>query len=415
MEMCRLYFSLGYIFYALLFPSIIGIFIVLGCIHLLQRLVDVEIPYCSENSSKNVPVNHWGKGDSMSRFWSEMIKILEPYVPGEQTQMEKIVKLNTNENPYGPSPKAIEAITAATNSDLRKYPDPNGIQFLQAVANYYGINEKQVFVGNGSDEVLAHIFAAFFVGKAPILFPDVTYSFYPVYAKLYGVSFRAIPLDAKYKINVADYTGDNGGIIFPNPNAPTGIFLDVSHIEQLLAANPDSVVVIDEAYVDFGAQSCVSLLKKYPNLLVVQTLSKSRCLAGLRVGFAMGSAELIEGLRRVKDSFNSYPVDRLALAGAVASLSDDKYFKETTEQIVYNRKMLSQGLQKLGFSVLDSKANFVFATHKKDAIWIQEQLRERTILVRHFATPRTEQYLRITVGTYKEMKILLAAMEEILN
>ncbi|MBN2342400.1 MAG: histidinol-phosphate transaminase [Deltaproteobacteria bacterium] len=351
----------------------------------------------------------------MSRFWSEVTKSLEPYVPGEQPQLANIIKLNTNENPYGPSPKVIQAISEQTTADLRKYPEPDSDALKQAVAGYWRIAPKQVFVGNGSDEVLAHVFMAFFKGEAPILFPDVTYSFYPVYCGLYQIPFEQIPLTDQFRIDVATYQRKNGGIIFANPNAPTGVALKRTDIEELLRQNTDSVVVIDEAYVDFGAESCVPLINSYPNLLVVQTVSKSRCLAGLRVGFACGSEELIEGLERVKNSFNSYPVDRLASAGAIAAFEDTKYFEETTEQIIYNRKMLTDGLKKLGFTVLPSKANFVFTSHPKGAERIKDELREQSIVVRHFQGARTSDFLRITVGAYREMKTLLAALEQIVK
>ena len=352
----------------------------------------------------------------MSRFWSDVTKALDPYVPGEQPQLENIVKLNTNENPYGPAPGVLEAISEQTSGELRKYPDPNAVTLKRTIAEYHGIDEKQVFVGNGSDEVLAHLFVAFFKGKQPILFPDISYSFYPVYCKLYEIENRQIPLNDRFQIELDAYSAENGGIIFPNPNAPTGVFLEVRAIEALLKRNTESVVVVDEAYVDFGGTSCIPLIKKYPNLLVVQTLSKSRSLAGLRVGFACGNEALIEGLERVKNSFNSYPVDRLAIAGAVASFADKNYFEETTEQIIYNREFLTKGLQKIGFKVLPSKANFVFATHpKKDAEIIMSELRQRAIIVRHFKAPRIEQFLRISVGAYREIKTLLFALEEIIK
>ncbi len=351
----------------------------------------------------------------MSRFWSEVTKALEPYVPGEQPQLNNIVKLNTNENPYGPSPMVLKAISEETTANLRKYPDPNAAVLKQAIARYHQIREDQVFTGNGSDEVLALLFTAFFKGKQPILFPDVTYSFYPVYCRLFEIEYSEIPLNSRFEIDVDSYSQPNGGIIFPNPNAPTGIFLNTGAIEKLLAMHPDSVVVVDEAYVDFGGRSCIPLIDRYPNLMVVHTLSKSRSLAGLRVGFACGNPELIEGLERVKNSFNSYPLDRLAIAGATASFDDNNYFKETTEQIIYNRDFLSKGLKTLGFQVLPSRANFVFATHRLDAGFLKDELQRQSIFVRHFNGPRIDPFLRITVGTYREIKLLLSALEEILN
>ncbi|MBN2525882.1 MAG: histidinol-phosphate transaminase [Deltaproteobacteria bacterium] len=351
----------------------------------------------------------------MSRFWSEITKALVPYVPGEQPQVDNIIKLNTNENPYGPAPGVLKAIAEQANSELRRYPDPSASELKKAIASWYGINADQVFCGNGSDEVLAHLFVAFFKGKKPILFPDVTYSFYPVYCQLYQIESVQIPLNAQFEIDVSDYHLKNGGIIFPNPNAPTGVYLKPVAIEQLLQANPDTVVVVDEAYVDFGGESCIPLIDKYQNLLVVQTLSKSRGMAGMRVGFACGDSSLIEGLERIKNSFNSYPMDRLAIVAGAASFQDKKYFAETTEQIIFNRDFLTKGLQKLRFKVLPSKANFVFATHKINATVIMEALREQNIFVRHFKGPRIDNYLRISVGAYREIKALLAALEQIVQ
>ena len=262
----------------------------------------------------------------MSRFWSPIVHKLEPYVPGEQPKVANLVKLNTNENPYGPSPKVLEAIKAETSDKLRLYPDPNATQLKQAIADYHSVDTAQIFVGNGSDEVLAHIFHALFQHEAPLLFPDITYSFYPVYCKLYQIDYQTVPLTDELAINLDDYQQRNSGIIFPNPNAPTGRLLALFEIEALLQVNTDSVVVVDEAYIDFGGESAITLVKKYPNLLVTQTLSKSRSLAALRIGFAVGHPELIEALTRVKDSFNSYPLDSLAINAAVASFEDQDYF-----------------------------------------------------------------------------------------
>ncbi len=274
----------------------------------------------------------------MSKFWSPFVKDLVPYVPGEQPKLSKLVKLNTNENPYGPSPKAIAAMQAELNDDLRLYPDPNGERLKQAVADYYGVSSKQVFVGNGSDEVLAHAFHGLFQHGQPLLFPDISYSFYPVYCGLYGIDFVQVPLDEQFQIRVEDYARPNGGIIFPNPNAPTGRVLALQAIEQLLKANPHSVVLVDEAYIDFGGETAISLVDQYPNLLVTQTLSKSRSLAGLRVGIAVGHPDLIEALERIKNSFNSYPLDRLAIAGAAAAFEDKAYFQQTCRQVIDSRE-----------------------------------------------------------------------------
>ncbi|QLI80604.1 histidinol-phosphate transaminase [Chitinibacter fontanus] len=350
----------------------------------------------------------------MSRFWSPVVHSLTPYTPGEQPKITNLIKLNTNENPYGPSPKAIAAMQAAVNDHLRLYPDPNGDVLKDAIAAYHGLERAQVFVGNSSDEVLAHTFQALLKHDKPLLFPDISYSFYPVYCGLYDINYRTVPLNAAFEIDTADYT-DGGAIIFPNPNAPTGILLPLAAIEALLQTHPDQVVVVDEAYVDFGGESAISLIKRYDNLLVVQTLSKSRSLAGLRVGFAVGHPDLIAGLERVKNSFNSYPLDRVALAGAVAAFEDKEYFQQTCAAINSSRDTLSTQLSALGFEVLPSNANFVFARHPKhDAAQLSQALRERAILVRHFKSPRIEQFLRISIGTDAECAALVQALREII-
>ncbi|PKF72188.1 histidinol-phosphate transaminase [Pseudomonas fluvialis] len=347
----------------------------------------------------------------MSKFWSPFVKDLVPYVPGEQPKLSKLVKLNTNENPYGPSPKAIAAMQAELNDDLRLYPDPNGERLKQAVADYYGVSSKQVFVGNGSDEVLAHAFHGLFQHGQPLLFPDISYSFYPVYCGLYGIDFVRVPLDEQFQIRVEDYARPNGGIIFPNPNAPTGRVLALQAIEQLLKANPHSVVLVDEAYIDFGGETAISLVDQYPNLLVTQTLSKSRSLAGLRVGLAVGHADLIEALERIKNSFNSYPLDRLAIAGAAAAFEDKAYFQQTCRQVIDSRERVVAGLQQLGFEVLPSAANFVFARHPhKEAAQLAAGLREQGVIVRHFKQPRIEQFLRISIGDEAQNSALLDAL-----
>jgi histidinol-phosphate aminotransferase len=348
----------------------------------------------------------------MSRYWSPIVKQLSPYVPGEQPRIPDLTKLNTNENPYGPSPRVIEAIIARVNSDLRLYPDPGATELRQTVADYYGLKPDQVFVGNGSDEVLAHAFFAFFQQPKPLLFPDISYSFYPAYCRLYGIGYQTIPLDDAFNIDLGPYHQTNGGIIFPNPNAPTGCLLGLQSIEALLERNQDTVVVIDEAYIDFGGKSAVRLINRYPNLLVTQTLSKSRALAGLRIGLAMGSMELIEGLVRVKDSFNSYPMDHIALAAATASFKDEDYFSERCRQIIESREQLRRDLQKLGFQVLPSAANFLFAHHPSwDASGIAANLREHGVIVRHFRQPRIKDYLRITVGTPQQNQRLIEVIE----
>ncbi|MFV3307350.1 histidinol-phosphate transaminase [Pseudomonas sp. NY15181] len=347
----------------------------------------------------------------MSKFWSPFVKELVPYVPGEQPKLAKLVKLNTNENPYGPSPKVVAAIQAELNDTLRLYPDPNADRLKQTIAEYHGVKVSQVFVGNGSDEVLAHAFHALFQHGKPLLFPDVTYSFYPVYCGLYGIDFEALPLDEQFQIRVEDYARPNGGIIFPNPNAPTGCLLPLEAIERLLQDSPDSVVLVDEAYVDFGGETAISLVNRYPNLLVAQTLSKSRSLAGLRVGFAVGHEDLIEALERVKNSFNSYPLDRLALAGAVASFEDQAYFEQTCNAVIHSREKLVAELKTLGFDVLPSAANFIFARHpQRDGAELAAALREEGVIVRHFKQQRINQFLRISIGTEEQNQALLDAL-----
>lgn len=350
----------------------------------------------------------------MSKFWSPFVKNLVPYVPGEQPKLSNLVKLNTNENPYGPSPKAIAAMQAELNDSLRLYPDPNGERLRRAVADYYGVQPAQVFVGNGSDEVLAHAFYGLFQHSKPLLFPDVTYSFYPVYCGLYGIAYETIALDDEFQIDVAGYSRPNGGIIFPNPNAPTGCLLALDSIERLLQANPDSVVLVDEAYIDFGGTSAIALVDRYPNLLVTQTLSKSRSLAGLRVGLAVGHPDLIEALERIKNSFNSYPLDRIAIAGAAVAFEDRVYFEQTCQQVITSREAVVSAMQSLGFLVLPSAANFIFARHpQRDAAALAAGLREQGVIVRHFKHPRIEQFLRITIGTPEQNQALLGALKGI--
>lgn len=352
----------------------------------------------------------------MNRYWNDMVRGLSPYVPGEQPKIDNLVKLNTNENPYPPAPGVLAAIRAETGDALRRYPDPNADRLKQAIAGNFGLAPSQVFVGNGSDEVLAHVFFGLLKQQAPIRFPDITYSFYPVYCRLYGIDYQTVPLDDAFAIELAGYAGRCGGVILPNPNAPTGRSLPLAAIESLLRLQPDVVVVIDEAYVDFGADSAVALIGRYPNLLVTQTLSKSRSLAGLRVGYALGDAGLIEGLERVKNSFNSYPLDRLAIAGAVAAFEDRAYFETTRQKIIASRDRLTQEMSALDFEVLPSGANFVFARHAThDGAELQRALRERRIIVRHFAQPRIARFLRITVGTDAECEQLVAALREILG
>ncbi len=353
----------------------------------------------------------------MSKFWSKRTHELDPYTPGEQPQDQQYIKLNTNENPYPPSPLAIEAMREASSELMRLYPDPNAKVLKQAIADYYGLDTNQVFVGNSSDEVLAHAFTALLKHQKPLVFPDISYSFYPAYCKLYAIDSRTIPLADDFTINVEDYTqaDQQGAIIFPNPNAPSGIALTLTDIEKILKANPDSPVVIDEAYVDFGAETAITLINQYPNLLVTQTFSKARSLAGLRVGFAVGDADLIEALERVKNSFNSYPLDRAAIAGGAAAMQDKAHFEKNCAKIIATRERVSASLETLGFTVLPSKANFLFAKPKQhDAEKIYLRLKEQGVLVRYFNKPRIDDYLRITIGTDAEMELFLQKLSSIL-
>lgn len=352
----------------------------------------------------------------MSKYWSKLTSSLVPYVPGEQPKDQRYIKLNTNENPYPPSPKVIAAIQAAANEDLRLYPDPTCEQLTEKIAAYYGLTKDQVFVGNGSDEILAFAFPAFFSSDKPILFPDITYTFYPVYAKLYGLTYETLPVDEHFKIEPERFCIPNGGIIIPNPNAPTARYLPLDSLRTILDANRDQVVIVDEAYIDFGGESAVCYLAEYPNLLVVQTLSKSRSLAGLRVGMAMGHKDLIEGLNRVKNSFNSYTLDRLALAGAIASIEDQSYFEETTRKVIATRDRTIEALKPLGFRIIESKANFFFITHPEQlAQHLFDELRLRGILVRFFNKPRIDQFLRVSIGTDEEMEVFVDAMSDIVG
>jgi len=354
----------------------------------------------------------------MSQFWSDVVAGLTPYVPGEQPKLPDLVKPNTTENPYPPSPRVLEALRGEVGDALRLYPDPEASRLKTAIAAYYRVTPGQVFVGNGSDEVLAHAFLGLLRHDAPLLFPDISYSFYPVYCGLYGIDGRSVPLTDSFQIDIDDYLNapDCGAVIFPNPNAPTGCLLPLAEIERLLIGKPDVVVVVDEAYIDFGGESAIALVDKYPNLLVVQTLSKSRSLAGLRVGFAVGHADLIEALERVKNSFNSYPLDRLAISGAVAAIEDTAHFETTRSAVIRSREQLVRDMTALGFAVLPSAANFIFARHPKhDAAALAAALRARSIIVRHFRKPRIEQYLRISIGTPAQCDELVQALGSVLS
>src|SRR5690625_1958809 len=352
----------------------------------------------------------------METLWSTMAKRAEPYIPGEQPNEENIIKLNTNENPYPPSPRVIDAITAELGSNLRLYPSPTIDTLREKIANYYEVAKDNVFVGNGSDEVLAFSYMAFFEPERRMKFPNVTYSFYPVYAKLFDIPYEEVPLRDDFTLPVEQFFDSDGGVIFPNPNAPTSLYLPLTEIEKIAANNKEKIVIVDEAYIDFAGESAVSLTKQYDNVLVIQTMSKSRALAGLRVGFAIGHEALIAALIRMKDSFNSYPIDRLAMTGATAAMEDVAYFKETTKKIVATRTWVTDALEKLGFSVLPSATNFLFATHATvEAQHLYETLKEQNILIRYFNTDPISEYVRITIGTDEEMREFLRAVEKIVS
>jgi histidinol-phosphate aminotransferase len=352
----------------------------------------------------------------MEKYWSDLVKQLRPYEPGEQPWMDGVLKLNTNENPFGPSPKVLSAIEGQLGNQLRLYPPPNADLLKQAIADYYGLRDSQIFLGNGSDEILAHVFNGLLKKALPLLFPDITYSFYPVFCQLYDIDFEEIPLKDDLSIDLTDYEVPNGGIIFPNPNAPTGRLLAIGEIEYLLKANRNSVVVIDEAYIDFGGQSSIGLLTDNPNLIVTQTMSKSRSMAGMRIGFALGSADLIEGLERVKNSFNSYPLGHLQIAAGISAIEDSDHFKDTCQRVIHNRAKLTIDLEELGFSVVPSAGNFVLVRHfRASALKIYGQLKNNGILVRHFNKQRLDNFLRITVGTTEQNDQLVAALATILR
>lgn len=348
------------------------------------------------------------------RFWSERIKSAAPYVPGEQPRDRTFIKLNTNENPYPPSPRALEAARAAADGSLRLYPDPECLGLRRIIARREGLNARNVFCGNGSDEILAFAFQAFFDPDKPVVFPRITYSFYPVYTDFFGLTRREVPMNPDFSDPVEELCGRSGGVVLANPNAPTGIGVGLDVVEKLLRANPNAVVVVDEAYIDFGGESATGLIAGYPNLLVVQTVSKSRCLAGLRVGWAMGQEHLIAALRCVRDSINSYTVDRLAQACAAAAVEDEGHFRDTCRKVMATRDWVSKALKEKGFTVLPSQANFLFVSHPEhrgDALFAG--LRERGVLVRRWDIPEIENWLRISVGTDKEMGALCGALEEL--
>lgn len=349
--------------------------------------------------------------------WEDGVRRVVPYVPGEQPKQEHIIKLNTNECPYPPAPEVRAALADADYETYRLYPDPDCGELTEALAAYYGISKKQVFVGIGSDDVLAMAFLTFFNTGKPILFPDITYSFYDVWADLFRIPYEQIPLDSDFLIRAQDYVGrDCGGIVIANPNAPTGALLPLAEIEKIVSANRDVVVIVDEAYIDFGGESALALLEKYDNLMVVQTFSKSRAMAGMRIGYAFGNEKLIGYLLDCRFSFNSYPLNRPALTMGAAALKNDGYFKETCSKIIRTRERVKKELRELGFSFADSRTNFVFARHEKvPAKEIFEMLKEKGIYVRYFAKPRIDNYLRITIGTDDQMGRLLSALKEYLG
>ncbi|AFS79852.1 histidinol-phosphate aminotransferase HisC [Gottschalkia acidurici 9a] len=352
----------------------------------------------------------------MSKYWSEITKEIKPYIPGEQPKDKTYIKLNTNENPYPPSKRVIEAIKNTANEKLKLYPEPTVEKLRDTIGEYYSLKNTQVFIGNGSDEVLAFAFMAFFNPGETIIFPDITYSFYPVYANLFKINYNLISLDDNFSIPIESFSEKNSGIIFPNPNAPTGKYIDIEYIEEILKKNMDKVVIVDEAYIDFGGISSAKLVNKYPNLLVIQTLSKSRSLAGLRVGFALGHEDLIEGLNRIKNSINSYTIDTLALYGSIEAIKDEGYFEETRTKIINTRERISNELKNIGFYVIESKANFVFISHSSvNAEELFIKLKEKGILVRYFNSPRIDNFLRVSIGTDEEMDAFVKGVKEILN
>ena len=344
----------------------------------------------------------------MSREWIKNLRNIEPYIPGEQSKDKNIVKINANENPYPPSPKAMAVLKSFDANNLRFYPNANSTKLKEAIAKFYGVGVENVFVGNGSDDVLAVAFQSFFNSDKPIVYPDLTYSFYPVWCSLFGIKYKTYPVDDNFRINPEDYKEQNGGVVIPNPNAPTSLGEGLDFVEKILDYNNDSVVIIDEAYVDFGGTSSVSLIEKYENLLVTGTFSKSRSLAGLRIGFAIGSKTLIDVMEAVKNSYNSYTVDSLSIEMGTASIEDKEYFEETCKKVIKTRTRVTDELRLLGFDVLDSQTNFVFATHNEHNMKsLFEYLKTQKVFIRYFSLPRIENYVRITIGTDREMDIFL--------
>lgn len=352
----------------------------------------------------------------MQQEWMKNLRDIEPYVPGEQSREKNIVKINANENPYPPSPETIKAINEFDCNRLRFYPDANALEFKKALAEFYGVSVENVFLGNGSDDVLALSFQAFFNGDKPIAYPDITYSFYPVWCRLFNIPYKNYPLDDNFRINPEDYKEENGGVIIPNPNAPTSLGEGREFIEKIMEYNKDSVVIIDEAYVDFGGYSSVELTKKYENLLITGTFSKSRSLAGMRIGYAIGSKTLISVLEAVKNSYNSYTLNSVSMAAGTAAIKDRAYFESTVSKVIATRQRVAEELRALGFTVLNSQTNFLFATH--NAISIKdyfEWLKAQKVFIRYFNLPRINNYVRITIGTDDEMNVFLNKTKEYLN
>jgi histidinol-phosphate aminotransferase len=352
----------------------------------------------------------------MEKLWEKNIRKIEPYVPGEQSKDKNIVKINANENPYPPSPKAIQAIKDFSAEKLRFYPDANALPLKEALASYYNVESKNVFLGNGSDDVIALCFQTFFCSDKPIAFPDITYSFYPVWCRLFNIPYVTYPLDENFRINPESYKEENGGVILPNPNAPTSIGEGLDFVRKLLEYNQDSIVIIDEAYVDFGGTSCTELVREYENLVVTGTFSKSRSLASLRIGFAIANEKLISYLEAVKNSYNSYTVDSLSIAAGIASVEDDGYFKETIGKVIKTRQRVTDELEKLGFEVLPSSSNFIMATHNDYSMKeMFEYLKTKKVFIRYFSLPRIEKYVRVTIGTDGEMNTFMKYVKEFIN
>lgn len=352
----------------------------------------------------------------MTKLWADKLRQVDPYVPGEQSKNKNIIKLNANENPYPPSPKVIEALKNFDADGLAKYPNSSAAPLVEALAKYYGVGTDQIFTGNGSDDVIALSFMSFFNSEKPILFPDITYSFYPVWCRLFNIPYETPAIDENFKINPKDYYKENGGVILPNPNAPTGISEGKEFIKDILDHNKDCIVIIDEAYVDFGGYSCVELLKEYDNLLIVQTFSKSRSLAGMRIGIAIGSAELIGVLNAVKNCYNSYTMDSVAIACGKAAVEDDEYFRETLKKVISTRDRSAEEFRKLGFTVYPSHSNFIFVTKDDvNAKDLFEALKKDNIFIRYFNLPRIDNHLRITIGTDEQMDILIEHVKKYLE